>query len=238
MAKELPYFKFNPSEWISGNITLEDFYTQGVFVNICALYWFKSGCLKTSEIKPRLKCKQSAIDELLEKSIIKTHGEFVIIDFLLEQLDERGLNSKKNSLNGSSGGAPIGNKNAQKNKPPLDLEQPQTSNIEKNKNKNKNREESIAIANLVVLEPLPFNENFRAAWGEWLAYKIEKKQKLTPTTKTMQLRTLGAKSEQEAIGMIAQSITNGWTGLFELKSQTNGKGLDTAEALRAIYRAD
>ena len=137
--KELPYFKFDCSEWISGNITLEDFHTQGVFINICAFYWFKSGCLKTSEIKQRLKCKQSTIDQLFTNGHLKSDGEFVKISFLDEQFAERGHKSKINSLNGSFGGAPKGNKNAQKNNRPVDLEQPKTSNIEEEENKKKKR---------------------------------------------------------------------------------------------------
>jgi hypothetical protein len=76
---------------------------------------------------------------------------------------------------------------------------------------------------VVIIDDLPFGDDFRRAWDEWIQYKKEKKQKLTPKTKEMQLRTLGAKSEREAIGMIAQSITNGWTGLFDLKQSKNGK---------------
>ena len=39
MAKSLPYFKFFCSEWSDGDITLEDYQTQGLFINICAYYW-------------------------------------------------------------------------------------------------------------------------------------------------------------------------------------------------------
>lgn len=130
MAKELPYFKFDCAEWISGDITLEDFQVQGVFINICAYYWFKSGCLKTSEIKPRLKCKQSVLDKLFDSGHLKSDGDFVKISFLDEQFAERGHVSVKNSENGSKGGAPKGNRNAQKNKPAVDFEQPKTTNIE------------------------------------------------------------------------------------------------------------
>ena len=41
MAKELPYFRFYASEWLEGDITLEDMATQGLFTNICAWYWHK-----------------------------------------------------------------------------------------------------------------------------------------------------------------------------------------------------
>ena len=33
MAKDLPYFKFFCSEWNDGDITLEDFNLQGLFIN-------------------------------------------------------------------------------------------------------------------------------------------------------------------------------------------------------------
>lgn len=139
--KELPYFKFNCSEWLHGDITLEDFQAQGLFINICAYYWFKSGCLKTSEIKPRLKCKQSLIDKLFENGHLKSDGDFVKISFLDEQFAERGHVSEKNKENGSKGGAPKGNKNAQKNNP----KQPKTTNIEEEKNKNRIREEKRRV---------------------------------------------------------------------------------------------
>lgn len=39
MAKDLPYFKFFCSEWNDGDITLESYKTQGIFINICSYYW-------------------------------------------------------------------------------------------------------------------------------------------------------------------------------------------------------
>lgn len=124
--KELPYFKFNCSEWISGSITLEDLTTQGAFINICAYYWFKSGNITLTEINRRLKLKQATINRLVDGNHIKLNGDIIEISFLREQFNERGMISDRNSKNGSKGGAPKGNKNAQKNNP----EQPKTSNKE------------------------------------------------------------------------------------------------------------
>ena len=39
MAKELPFFKFNASEWITGNISFESYELQGLFIKLCAEYW-------------------------------------------------------------------------------------------------------------------------------------------------------------------------------------------------------
>lgn len=133
MAKELPYFKFDCAEWISGEITLEDLSTQGLFINICAYYWFKSGCLTLTEIKRRVKCKPANIQSLIDSGLIKVDGENIKVSFLDEQFEERGHKSKINSLNGSMGGAPKGNKNAQKNNQSVESEQPKSTNIEENK---------------------------------------------------------------------------------------------------------
>lgn len=135
--KELPYFKFYCSEWISGSITLESMSTQGLFINICALYWFKSGQLNTSEIKRRIRVKQADFDSLVDSGLIKIDQDLVKISFLDEQMHQRNVVSKTNSYNGSLGGAPKGNKNAIKN----NRKQPKTTNIEEEEEKNRKREE-------------------------------------------------------------------------------------------------
>lgn len=72
---------------------------------------------------------------------------------------------------------------------------------------------------------LPFDSlEFKKAWEDWEEHRRQVKRKLTPKTKEMQLRTLGAVPEQTAIDMINQSIGNGWQGLFELKTKQNGNG--------------
>lgn len=107
MAKELPYYKFHVSEWINGNITLEDFYVQGVFINICAFYWFKSGNLTLTELKRRLsKAKPTAFDSLIESGLIKLNGDNLSITFLDEQIKERDTQSVVNRANGALGGRP------------------------------------------------------------------------------------------------------------------------------------
>ena len=142
MSKELPYFKFDCAEWISGSITLEDLSTQGAFINTCAYFWFKGGSLTLTEIKRRVKCKQATWNRLIEGQYIKVDGDHVYISFLSNQFGERGHVSKINSINGSKGGAPKGNKNAEKN----NRKQPKTSNIEENKKRIEKEENRIDIA--------------------------------------------------------------------------------------------
>jgi hypothetical protein len=73
-----------------------------------------------------------------------------------------------------------------------------------------------------TLPAIFFGEDVNAAWLEWEQYRKEKKQKLTPSTKKKQMQFLGGRAGPEAIAIINQSITNGWTGLFELKQNNNG----------------
>jgi len=89
-----------------------------------------------------------------------------------------------------------------------------------------------------VVPLLPFgSDEFLNAWKEWVEYRKQKKQKLTPKSIERQLKELGGRPEKEAIAMIEQSIMNGWTGIFEIKKQFNGqtKGFDAQAAINAIY---
>jgi hypothetical protein len=104
MAKGLPYFKFTPTEWLTGDICYEDFEVQGLFINICALYWQRDGKLSVEDINRRYK-KPTAFDLLIGRFISVIDG-LITIDFLDEQLHERGHQSVVNSANGKLGGRP------------------------------------------------------------------------------------------------------------------------------------
>lgn len=62
---------------------------------------------------------------------------------------------------------------------------------------------------------------FRNIWDEWKQHRKETKHELKPTTEKRQLKKLAENSESVAIAIIAQSLENGWQGLFEVKN--NGK---------------
>ena len=94
MAKELPYFKFITSEWLDGEITIEDLETQGLFINICALYWSKEGRLSFSKIKKRFRfASEESFNSLIEEGFIDVE-------------EERVSKSLTNSQNGKLGGRP------------------------------------------------------------------------------------------------------------------------------------
>jgi hypothetical protein len=89
MAKELPYFKFEPSEWDNGNIQLVSHEIQGVFINLCSMYWQRLGNLNY-KLAVQKVCggNASALDSLYEEKIIDIRNELIYIDFLDEQLSQ------------------------------------------------------------------------------------------------------------------------------------------------------
>lgn len=104
MAKELPFFKFEPSLWENGNIQICSFEAQGVFVNVCSMYWQRLGDLPYKlAVQKACKGNATALDSLCDDGIIKLIDGMICIDFLNEQLAEFGNTSKVNSENARSG---------------------------------------------------------------------------------------------------------------------------------------
>lgn len=96
---------------------------------------------------------------------------------------------------------------------------------------NKNKEkESKAVDPLRALI-LPFGDSFKVVWNEWVTFRKELKKKLTLSTAQKQINFLGARAENEAIEIINQSITNGWTGLFDIKTNGHSKPKEVKEKL-------
>ncbi|SUJ18920.1 Uncharacterised protein [Sphingobacterium spiritivorum] len=99
MAKELPYFKFEPSLWDSGKIQMCSYETQGLFINICALYWTRLGDLPEKLVFHKLcKGNASALQELCEEEVLHIENGKISIKFLDDQIEEFTTISKERSL--------------------------------------------------------------------------------------------------------------------------------------------
>jgi hypothetical protein len=81
-------------------------------------------------------------------------------------------------------------------------------------------------------ENLPHSERFATAWEEWRTHRREKKLGLTKTSSGKQIVMLSLMSESDAIAVIDQSITNGWTGLFPVKKQGYQPKTQSADQFR------
>lgn len=96
MAKELPYFRFEPSEWDNGNIQMCSRQSKGLFIDLCSLYWSRLGELPYALALQKL-CNgiDDALQELKQHDIFGVIDGQIVIDFLDEQLSERGQVSEK-----------------------------------------------------------------------------------------------------------------------------------------------
>lgn len=88
MAKELPYFKFEPNQWDSGMIQLCGYKSKGIFIEMCCLYWSRLGDLPYALALQKICNGDSSVLEELEKNkIYIVESGNIIINFLEEQLN-------------------------------------------------------------------------------------------------------------------------------------------------------
>lgn len=102
MSKELPFFKFDPTEWIMGKISYQPLEVQGAFIQCCSYFWKKSGVLKIDEIDWRIGKKNLEI--LIENDFLSVKDDFLSIEFLEEQLLKFESIRITRAENGSKGG--------------------------------------------------------------------------------------------------------------------------------------
>lgn len=116
-------------------------------------------------------------------------------------------------------------------------------NDSKSKSKSKSSGSAKALPQATTTTVvLPFVEpDFVTVWGEWVAYRKEKRQSLTSLTIKRQLKKLGEFGHDAAIESIEQSIRNGWVGLFDSrgpKPRSGGPGQGRSESDRGQFAED
>lgn len=90
MAKELPYFKFDVSEWMTGKIQVCSKESKGLFVDLAALYWSRLSKLDFKHAV-HLLCNgnANAFDELIEENIVHVDDKNkIVLKFLDSQLKD------------------------------------------------------------------------------------------------------------------------------------------------------
>jgi hypothetical protein len=103
---------------------------------------------------------------------------------------------------------------------PVNPELQKKDSTKKNVTKKNTRELSDDISSV----PLPFADPmFVTAWNAWVECRASARKKLTVIAATAQLKLLGKYDLYTAVEMIEQSIRNQWQGIFELKSNGNGR---------------
>lgn len=104
MAKELPYFKFEPNQWENGNIQICSKEEKGVFIDLLSMYWSRIGALPYKLAVQKI-CggNATALDSLYENKIIDIIEGNIYIKFLSEQLNKFDFDSQRNSKNAKEG---------------------------------------------------------------------------------------------------------------------------------------
>ena len=87
MAKENPWFKFEPAEWMFGRIQRQTPELKGVFIDLICKYWHRE--CEMSVLDAELDFGKENIDILFSKGIIHNNNDesYIGISFLDEQMD-------------------------------------------------------------------------------------------------------------------------------------------------------
>lgn len=132
MAKELPYFKFEPAEYLTKDISFCSLAAQGLFINICSYYWQRNCKLTKPQLLKRLNYPNE-LEELILEGALDLLDNIIIIKFLDSQLFEVEGKSKTNSTNGSKGGRPKKNPIESEIKPKLNPIESESKGIREDK---------------------------------------------------------------------------------------------------------
>jgi len=83
---KLPFFKFEPDEWLTGKISYQTYSTQGAFIQACCIYWKKEGNITIEDLNFRISKK--SLEKLFFEKFLRKNGEKIKIDFMDEQLEK------------------------------------------------------------------------------------------------------------------------------------------------------
>ena len=237
MAKELPYFQFEPAEYLTKDVSFCSLAAQGLFINLCAYYWQRECSLTKDQILRRLNYPKE-LNELITEGIIDLEGENIIIKFLDVQYDNATTKSRVNSENGAKGGRPKKPKQNPKetetkaNQKPIESE---SKGIREEKIKEDNIIEEEIIKPKEIVFPFQ-SKNFIHQWQVWKQYKKEQhkftyKSEASEQAALTQLQKMATNQERKAVEIIHHTMANGWKGFVEPKSDPRK---ETQEAFKSV----
>jgi len=169
MSKRLPYFQFEPAEYLAGDIMFCSYGAQGIFNNICSLYWQKDCELSYSQTVKRLK-NEDLIKELIDEKIIKVEKDKIVINFLNEQYTKATVKSVINSDNGKKGAIKRWRKNSEAIATPLKTDSELDREIIALR-EDKIIEDEIREKNIIIIDNTIFSNECKISeqWVETIA---------------------------------------------------------------------
>ena len=102
LSEKLPYFKFFPSQWVTGDINYLTLELQGAFIQACCHYWSKDCTMTYDKLTMRINAKY--IDQLIKAKLITNTKNKISIKFMDEQHLERKQAHELRVKNGRKGG--------------------------------------------------------------------------------------------------------------------------------------
>lgn len=220
MAKELPYFRFEPSEWDNGNIQICSRESKGLFIDICSIYWSRLGELPYALALQKLcNGKEDALQELKKADIFGVIEGQIVIEFLDEQLSERGQVSEKR-------------RNAAKKRwsdaNALQVESKSNANRrEENIKEEKKKEESKTLEWFVNQIDEIYLENLKYTHKGKDIQQAVKEAYAHIASDSLRLKNLD--------GAGAKKLLNTWLANTKIQSNGKSKGLDVKSEIESIY---
>lgn len=231
MAKELPYFKFEPNEWDNGYIQICTHEEKGVFIDLCSMYWSRLGNVPFKLAVHKI-CggNASALQSLYDNKIFDVIDENIYIKFLSEQLSEFENLSERNRK--------IAKEGWEKRRNSKDSSESNASALRTQSESNAIREEEIRedeIKGIFIAKKYLCDYGFKNELiYEWL--KVRKTKKLTNTKTAMdkfikQVELSGIDKNE----VMQKCIEKSWGG-FEAEWIKNTTPIKTTEILTPLQR--
>lgn len=92
---KLKWFKFTPSEWLSGRTARLPNSTQGEYIRFCCVYWIEECNMTEKDAMIELSAKSYEL--LINADIIKSVNGKIIVKFLNDQMSDINDMRRKNS---------------------------------------------------------------------------------------------------------------------------------------------
>jgi len=232
MAKELPYFKFEPSEWENGNIQICSREDKGLFIDLCALYWSRIGDVPFKLAVQKL-CggNATAFDSLMDSQIFRIIDGMIYIEFLdlqLQEFENLSIQNKENALKGwekRRNNKALSDRNATASISQCENDAIREEKIREEEKREKKKRIEIKIESL-NFSNFDFPEDAIEIWTIWITYKKEQHKDIYASKSSMQtalnqLCKLSKGNSKIANEIVNNSIANLYKGLFELKTTTN-----------------
>ena len=238
MAKELPYFKFEPNAWENGNIQMLPREDKGLFIDVCSMYWSRLGDLPLKLVIQKL-CGGNAValNSLCDDKIIEVIEGNIYIKFLSEQLLEFNNTSEQNSKNAKERWDKYRkqkdecDRNATASKPQCESDAIREDKIREDKIKDNNTALPLKFSFYNSMINYGFEKQLVS---DWITVRKTKKATNTKTAFKSFISEI-EKKPCDINEMLSIAVTNSWSGfkhawVDNLNNNKNGKSKLTDKA--------